>query len=79
MNDQIWRDEKTLLPIHIHHRLMKDGFLWAENSKPCACGNPVFDISISAGELVKKHEAKINCGLSNDEMLDRFGYNPEST
>ncbi len=56
MDDQVWRDESTGLPIHVH--LTGDGFnvLFESVRKPCSCGNPFFDISKSAADLIKKHD-----------------------
>jgi len=58
--DSIWRDEKTGLPIHMHTRPRSDGrgniILAIQNPTPCDCGIEGWNISKSAGELVKKHE-----------------------
>lgn len=58
--DSIWRDEATGLPIHMHTRPRPDRkgniILAVENPKPCDCGIEGWNISKSAGELVKKHE-----------------------
>jgi hypothetical protein len=54
--DSIWRDEETGLPIHTH-AYEEGGFVKTIKPKPCDCGQLIFDISKSAGELVKKHES----------------------
>jgi hypothetical protein len=61
IQDSIWRDESTGLPIHMHGHPIKVSEISSDtaqmgNPVACNCGNSFWDISKSAGELVKKHE-----------------------
>lgn len=68
----IWIDDMTGLPVHNHGRVVSRTYSHVKNGtymslfgdtviseyKPCRCGKQIFDISLSAANLVKQKKER---------------------